>query len=1028
MRPCARLRVANILLVVGVVATLPIIAAAPARAATGISFVQGTAFGTGTQVTSTTVQLTAPVAAGDLLVGWFSQYKVAGNVTVSDNVNGAWTRSSAALPFGSSGDNALYYLQGSAASAAGITITVSAPAAAYLQGTLAEYRGVAATGALDVAATGTGVGTAAQTSTTSSTPAGDLVYSALVTGGSAGGEAPGTSAGVRYTARNALASGGAYEQDITSGAAGTQVGAATLSKSTDWYSVVAAFRPAGTGTTPEPPSAPTGLTQTSATAAQVQLSWTASTDNVPITGYTVYRDGTKIGTSDATSYTDDTVAASTTYSYTVSATNSAGQDSPKSTPLSVTTPAGAGTCSPAGLVAAVTAANGQAGGGHVTLQSGCVYTLTAADNAAEGGNGLPVITGNVTIDGNGATIERSADSGTPHFRILDVAAGATVSIHDLTLRNGIADNGHDGGGAIWNHGNLSISGSTFDNNSNPATTGTSGGAIQNSGTLTVTRCAFTNNTAMEGGGVFNQSTATIRQSTFTNNAATVYGGGAILNAFGTTTVVGSTFTGNSGPGGGVIDNDTTVIVSDSTMYGNTGGTHGGGAIQNFGTVKLTTSTIAGNSSPYGANLYNYGSSTLTVSDSVITGGVSGTNCGGTSITDAGNNLDSGSSCGFRSANNSLSGVDPQLQPAAANGGPTRTMALTPGSPAIDVIPAADTGCTGTTDQRGTARPQGSKCDVGAYELVSTSGGDTQAPSTPTGLTASATDPGAVTLTWKPSTDNVGVAGYTIYRNGTALGNTPGDVLTYTDTTAAATTTYTYTVSAADAAGNRSQQSAPLSVTTSNAPLPAPSRVQGAVAGTGSKVTSETLRLSAPVAAGDLLIGWFGQYDSTGQVQVSDDVNGAWTRAPGSTSFSNGKGDIALYYVENAVAAPSGVTVTVGSSAATYLQAVVAEYSSVPKTAAVDNVLITKGVSASADSGPTASASPGDLLFSALMTGGSPGGATLPAGWRVYDHTGSYSIDDADLPITASGPQRATWTLAKAVDWYEVAAVVHNAAG
>ncbi|HET6878238.1 MAG TPA: choice-of-anchor Q domain-containing protein [Jatrophihabitans sp.] len=934
----ARRRTIRSLLIGGALATGVVAAggsATPAAgAATTIAFVQGAAFGTGAQVTSTTVRLAAPVAAGDLLVGWFSQYKVAGDVTVSDDVNGAWTRAPAALPFGSSGDNALYYLQGSAASASGVTITVSAPAAAYLQGTIAEYSGVAAVGALDSTATGKGVGTAVQTSATGSVPAGDLVYSALVTGGSAGAETPGASAGVRFTAHNALGSGGAYEQDITNGAAGTQVGAATLAKSTDWYAVVAAFRPAGTSVTPEPPSAPTGLTQVDATSAQVKLGWTASTDNVPITSYTIYRNGVRIGTSSTTGYTDGAVAASTTYSYTVSATNSAGQQSPQSAPLQVTTPSGAAACSAAGLVAAIAAANTGAGGGQVNLQSGCVYTLAAADNSAEGGNGLPVITGNLTIEGNGATIERSGDSSTPHFRILDVAAGANVTINNLTLRNGVADNGHDGGGAIWNHGSLSINGSTFDSNSNPATTGTSGGAIQNAGTLIVTRCTFTNNTAMEGGGVFNQSTTTIRQSTFANNTATVYGGGAILNAYGTTTVVASTFTGNSGPGGGVIDNDTTIIVSDSTMYGNTGGSHGGGAIQNFGTVKLTTSTIAGNSSPYGANLYNYGTSSLTVSDSIVAGGIGGNNCGGTAVNDAGNNLDSGSSCGFRSANNSRSGVDPQLQPAAANGGPTRTMALGSASPALDLIPAADAGCTGTTDQRGTARPQGGGCDVGAYELVP-----------------------------------------------------------------------------------------------SSAPPPVPHRVQGGVAGTGSKVISTSVQLPAPVAAGDLLVGWFGQYDSAGQVQVADNVNGTWTRAPGSTTtFGNGRGDIALYYVQNAAAAPSGVTVTVSSSAATYLQAVVADYTSVSKTAAIDSLAVAKGVGATPDSGPTASATTGELLFSALMTGSSPGGATVPAGWVLHDHTGGYSIDDADALVAAAGPQHATWTLANAVDWYEVAAVVRGSSG
>ena len=290
------------------------------------------------------------------------------------------------------------------------------------------------------------------------------------------------------------------------------------------------------------------------------------------------------------------------------------------------------------------------------------------------------------------------------------------------------------------------------------------------------------------------------------------------------------------------------------------------------------------------------------------------------------------------------------------------------------------------------------------------------------------DPGNVTLTWKPSTDNVGVASYTVYRDGTAVGTTSGSTTSYTDATAAATTTYGYTVAAKDATGNLSAQSDSLAVTTTNAPPPPPHRVQGAVGGTGSRVTSESLNLGAPVAAGDLLIGWFGQYDSTGLVQVSDNVNGAWTRAPGSTTFSSGKGDIALYYVQNAAAAPAGVTVTVSSSAATYLQAVAAEYTSVPRSGAIDSVVISKGVSATADSGFTATASLGELMFSGLMTGASPGGATPMNGLVLQDHTSGYSIDDADMPIAAAGQQHAAWTFPKSVDWYEVAVVIHNATG
>ena len=100
---------------------------------------------------------------------------------------------------------------------------------------------------------------------------------------------------------------------------------------------------------------------------------------------------------------------------------------------------------------------------------------------------------------------------------------------------------------------------------------------------------------------------------------------------------------------------------------------------------------------------------------------------------------------------------------ASNGGSTQTLALPASSPAVNVIPTTVSGCTGNTDQRGTARPQGTGCDVGAYELISSSG-DTQPPTKPTGLVAGPVTANSVTLNWKKSTDNVAVTGYTIYRN------------------------------------------------------------------------------------------------------------------------------------------------------------------------------------------------------------------------------------------------------------------------
>ncbi len=93
------------------------------------------------------------------------------------------------------------------------------------------------------------------------------------------------------------------------------------------------------------------------------------------------------------------------------------------------------------------------------------------------------------------------------------------------------------------------------------------------------------------------------------------------------------------------------------------------------------------------------------------------------------------------------------------------------------------------------------------------GADTQAPSVPAGLTANATSATQVSLAWQASSDNVGVTGYTIYRDNASIATVSGSSLSYTDNTVQPTTTYAYTVDAFDAAGNHSSQSLPASVTT-----------------------------------------------------------------------------------------------------------------------------------------------------------------------------------------------------------------------
>ncbi|MCT9008047.1 glycoside hydrolase family 6 protein [Streptomyces rhizosphaerihabitans] len=98
----------------------------------------------------------------------------------------------------------------------------------------------------------------------------------------------------------------------------------------------------GGGGDTQAPTVPGGLAVSSTTSNSATLSWSASTDNTAVTGYDVYRDGTKVGSATTTSYTDSALAASTTYTYTVKAKDAAGNVSASSAAVSATTKASGG--------------------------------------------------------------------------------------------------------------------------------------------------------------------------------------------------------------------------------------------------------------------------------------------------------------------------------------------------------------------------------------------------------------------------------------------------------------------------------------------------------------------------------------------------------------------------------------------------------------------------------------------------------------------------------------------------------------
>jgi hypothetical protein len=101
---------------------------------------------------------------------------------------------------------------------------------------------------------------------------------------------------------------------------------------------VTAGVPVDMGAYPFPLSPPTNLSATAIPPSEINLTWTASIDNVGVTGYTVFRDGTQIATTTTTTYSDNGLTAGITYTYTVAAYDAAGNTSAHSASASATTP------------------------------------------------------------------------------------------------------------------------------------------------------------------------------------------------------------------------------------------------------------------------------------------------------------------------------------------------------------------------------------------------------------------------------------------------------------------------------------------------------------------------------------------------------------------------------------------------------------------------------------------------------------------------------------------------------------------
>jgi predicted outer membrane repeat protein len=376
-----------------------------------------------------------------------------------------------------------------------------------------------------------------------------------------------------------------------------------------------------------------------------------------------------------------------------------------------------------------------------------------ADTGGDGG----AISNAGTLSVSNSTFSNNSASGGQYSGGVGGALSdtGTLSVSNSTFSNNSAfggvyfggvvgtDTSGGVGGAISSAGTLSVSSSTFSNNS----AATTGGAIHTTGTpLSVSSSTFSNNSATYGGGIYTAVTLSVSSSTFSKNSA-AYGGG--IFSYGDLTVSSSTFSNNSaGPtygGGGAIANAGALSVSSSTFSNNSAG-EGGGILNEIGTLSVSSSTFSNNrSSKSGGGISTRSRATLSLEDTIVAGNSapSSPDIFGT-FTDQGHNL-LGTALQGSAGPGDVFSDQPLLAPLADYGGPTQTLALLPGSPALDAGDPSDT----SVDQRGVAVQNGRR-DIGAFEshgftITVTSGNNQQtAPDTafasPLEVTVTANDP------------------------------------------------------------------------------------------------------------------------------------------------------------------------------------------------------------------------------------------------------------------------------------------------
>ncbi|MGH2978711.1 MAG: DUF7594 domain-containing protein [Solirubrobacterales bacterium] len=602
----------------------------------------------------------------------------------------------------------------------------------------------------------------------------------------------------------------------------------------------------------EAPTAPTDLAAEAIDGRRVDLSWTPATDNRGVTSYEIYRDGQLHATTgNVTSFSDTTVSPQTTYEYTVKALDAAANRSPASNAADATTPAEPLTTVTFTPIADARVEDGmpsanfgtstklQAGGGVPKRESYLRFQLAGITGPVVGATLRMTSTTDGSKDGPAlygsgggwnetelAWSNRPSHDATAADDLVGIPKG-TVAEYDATpLVNGngavnlalISDFNDNVDFGSREHADPAVRPQlivTYDTSSSdttpPSAPGTLTAEAPSHNRVDLSWGGATDNVGVTGYEILRDGSPIATVGAVTSYADTTVGPLThydyvvkALDAAGNRSAPGNT-AGVNTPAPPASDTVTFDVAADARVEEANSGTNYGGSSKLRATNGPPTESY------------------LRFELAGITGTVQAAKLRVWASNDASNN---GPAVYRADSSWTESGITWSNRPARTAGPSDDKVAVAEGTwVEYDVVPLV-TGNGDVTFVLGPDSTDGANFASKEYSdpskkpelevTFATGPPDSEAPGAPGNLNAEATAHDRVDLTWDAATDNVGVTGYEVFRDGVSIA-TLDAVTSYADTGVAAAAEYDYTVKAIDAAGNRSEASNIDSVTTPAAP-------------------------------------------------------------------------------------------------------------------------------------------------------------------------------------------------------------------